>query len=145
MSLWFGCLYLNIQYEVSAPWHLHDLYVTSDNKCRCSSRHNNVKPGLPSKTEGIEPVTNDSCLLWFQPAVISAVLRSPPSRRAAHANSGINLRQPKLRKGEPCCLRVVYEYISKWKISSKIDRGRREIETLSFNLIEAKCVSDPPK
>lgn len=49
MSLWLGCLYLNTQYEVSAPWHLHDLYVTSDNKCRCSSRHNNVKPGLHPK------------------------------------------------------------------------------------------------
>lgn len=48
-SLWFGCLYLNTQNEVSAPGHLHDLYVTSDNKCRCSSRHNNVKPGLHPK------------------------------------------------------------------------------------------------
>lgn len=29
-------------------------------------------------------------------------------------------------------------------MGSKIDHGGREIETLSFNLIEAKCVSDPP-
>lgn len=56
MSLWFGFLYLNIQSEVSAPWHLHDLYVTSDNKCRCSSRHNNVKPGLHLKQKELNPL-----------------------------------------------------------------------------------------
>lgn len=40
MSLWFGGLYLNIKGEVLEPRHRHDLHVTSDNKCGCSSRSN---------------------------------------------------------------------------------------------------------
>lgn len=45
MYQWFRGIYLHIREDVLEPWHLYELRVTSDNKCRCSSRHH-VKPVL---------------------------------------------------------------------------------------------------